>query len=279
MFYAGAALSQPLWDGYRKLMMETCGERVLMATGLGATETSPMALQCTWDSERAGAIGIPMPGVEAKVVAIGDKMEIRVKGPNVTPGYWGDPELTRGAFDEEGYYRFGDAVRFVDEADINKGLLFDGRLAEDFKLASGTFVNVGPLRGRIIHWFAPYVLDAVITGHDRNFLGMLVVPHLEACRALAKTLSPSATAVEVLRNEAVREKFRELLETFAAQATGNSHRVERAVLLEEPPSLDRGEITDKGSLNQRVILDHRSTLVEQVYAEDPPASVLRIADV
>jgi feruloyl-CoA synthase len=276
MFYAGAALSQPLWDGYRKLMMETCGERVLMATGLGATETSPMALQCTWDSERAGAIGIPMPGVEAKVVEIGDKMEIRVKGPNVTPGYWRDPELTRGAFDQEGYYRFGDAVRFVDEADINKGLLFDGRLAEDFKLASGTFVNVGPLRSRIIHWFAPYVIDAVITGHDRNFLGMMVVPNLETCRALAKALSPSATTVEVLRNDAVRGKFTELLESFAAQATGNSNRVERAVLLEEPPSLDRGEVTDKGSLNQRVILDHRSSLVEQVYAADPPASVLRI---
>jgi feruloyl-CoA synthase len=278
MFYAGAALSQPLWDGYRKLMLETCGERVLMATGLGATETSPMALQCTWDSERAGAIGIPMPGVEAKVIEVGDKMEIRVKGPNVTPGYWRDPELTRGAFDEEGYYRFGDAVRFVDQANINKGLLFDGRLAEDFKLASGTFVNVGPLRSRIIHWFAPYVIDAVITGHDRNFLGMLVLPNLESCRALAKALPPSAATVEVLRNDAVRGKFTELLESFAARATGNSNRIERALLLEEPPSLDRGEITDKGSLNQRVILDHRSMLVEQVYAENPPASVLRISE-
>jgi feruloyl-CoA synthase len=276
MFYAGAALSQPLWDGYRKLMMETCGERVLMATGLGATETSPMALQCTWDSERAGAIGIPMPGVEAKVVAMGDKMEIRVKGPNVTPGYWRDPELTRAAFDEEGYYRFGDAVRFVDEADINKGLLFDGRLAEDFKLASGTFVNVGPLRSRIIHWFAPYVIDAVITGHDRNFLGMMLVPNLEACRALAVDLPASASASEVLRSDAVTAKFASLLESFAAQATGNSNRVERALLLEEPPSLDAGEITDKGSLNQRTILDRRATLVEEIHAPRPSSHVLRV---
>jgi feruloyl-CoA synthase len=189
MFYAGAALAQPIWDGYRRMMMEVRGERVLMATGLGATETAPMALQCTWDSERAGAIGIPMPGVEAKLVPEGDKMEIRVKGPNVTPGYWREPELTRNAFDAEGYYRFGDAVKFVDPEDVNKGLMFDGRLAEDFKLASGTFVNVGPLRNRIIHWFAPYVIDAVITGHDRNFLGMLVVPNLEACRALASAES------------------------------------------------------------------------------------------
>ena len=277
MFYAGAALSQPLWDAYRRLMLETCGERVLMATGLGATETSPMALQCTWDSERAGAIGIPMPGVEAKVVPHGDKLEIRVKGPNVTPGYWRDPELTRAAFDEEGYYKFGDAVGFIDEGDINKGLMFDGRLAEDFKLSSGTFVNVGPLRAKIIHWFAPYVVDAVISGHDRDFLGMLVVPNLETCRALAG-LPHGAAPAEALRHNTVTSKFTELLESFAAQATGNSNRVERAVLLEEPPSLDRGEITDKGSLNQRVVLDHRAALVEEIYADNPPTRVLRIRE-
>ena len=246
MFYAGAALSQPLWDAYRKLMMEVCGERILMATGLGATETSPMALQCTWDSERAGAIGIPMPGVEAKLVRSGDKLEIRVKGPNVMPGYWRDPELTRLAFDEEGYYKFGDAVRFVDPEDVNKGLFFDGRFAEDFKLASGTFVNVGPLRTKIIHWFAPYVIDVIITGHDRNFLGMMLVPNLEACRTLASGLSGGAAPADILRHESVVEKLTALLESFAAQATGNSNRVERAALLDEPPSLDAGEITDKG---------------------------------
>jgi feruloyl-CoA synthase len=275
MFYAGAALSQPLWDGYRKLMMEVCGERILMATGLGATETSPMALQCTWDSERVGAIGIPMPGVEAKLVPSGDKLEIRVKGPNVTPGYWRDPELTRKAFDEEGYYKFGDAVRFVDPEDVNKGLFFDGRFAEDFKLASGTFVNVGPLRTKIIHWFAPYVIDAIITGHDRNFLGMMLVPNLEACRTLASGLSGSAATADVLQHESVVEKFSALLESFAAQATGNSNRVERAVLLDEPPSLDAGEITDKGSLNQRVILDRRAALVEEIHAPLPSSRILR----
>jgi feruloyl-CoA synthase len=277
MFYAGAALSQPLWDAYRKLMMEVCGERILMATGLGATETSPMALQCTWDSERAGAIGIPMPGVEAKLVPSGDKLEIRVKGPNVTPGYWRDPELTRQAFDEEGYYKFGDAVRFVDPENVNKGLFFDGRFAEDFKLASGTFVNVGPLRTKIIHWFAPYVVDAIITGHDRNFLGMMLVPNLEACRALASGLPGVAAPADVLGHESVVEKFKALLESFAAQATGNSNRVERAVLLDEPPSLDAGEITDKGSLNQRVILDRRGEMVEDIYASLPSLRVLRIS--
>jgi len=278
MFYAGAALSQPLWDAYRKLMMEVCGERVLMATGLGATETSPMALQCTWDSERAGVVGIPMPGVEAKLVPSGGKMEIRVKGPNVTPGYWRDPELTRDAFDEEGYYKFGDAVRFVDPDDVNKGLLFDGRFAEDFKLASGTFVNVGPLRTKIIHWFAPYVIDVIITGHDRNFLGMMLVPNLETCRTLASGLPADAAPAEVLRQDSVTEKFTSLLESLAAQATGNSNRVERAILLDEPPSLDAGEVTDKGSLNQRAILDHRASLVADIYAPDPSQRVLRIRE-
>ncbi len=278
MFYAGAALSQPLWDAYRRLMMEVCGERVLMATGLGATETSPMALQCTWDSERAGVIGIPMPGVEAKLVPSGDKLEIRVKGPNVTPGYWRDPELTRGAFDEEGYYKFGDAVRFLDPEDVNKGLVFDGRFAEDFKMASGTFVNVGPLRTKIIHAFAPYISDVVISGHDRNFLGMLLVPNLEACRALTARLPPGAAPAEVLRHDSVTGKFAELLESLAAQATGNSNRVERAILLDEPPSLDGGEITDKGSLNQRVILQRRAALVEEIYASHPSPRVLRIRE-
>ena len=273
MFYAGAALSQALWDAYRQLMMDACGERIMMATGLGATETSPMALQCTWDTEHSGVIGIPMPGVEAKVVPHGSKFEIRVKGPNVTPGYWKEPELTRRAFDEEGYYRFGDAVRFLDPDDVNKGLMFDGRLAEDFKLSSGTFVNVGPLRLKMIHWFAPYVADVVIAGHDRNYLAVLLVPNFEPCRLLTK-LAASASRGEILRDEAVRTKLRSLLESFGAQATGNSNRVERAMLLEEPPSLDAGEITDKGSLNQRVILDRRADLVEELYEPNPTARVL-----
>lgn len=277
MFYAGAALSQPLWDAYRELMIEACGERIVMATGLGATETSPMALQCTWDTEQSGVIGIPMPGVEAKLVSHGSKTEVRVKGPNVTPGYWKEPELTRRAFDEEGYYRFGDAVRFLDPEDINKGLMFDGRLAEDFKLSSGTFVNVGPLRSKIIHWFAPYITDVVIAGHDRNYLAVLLVPNLEACRALAPELHSAISPAAILRHNTVLGKIHALLESFAAQATGNSNRVERAMLLEEPPSLDAGEITDKGSLNQRVILDRRAGLVEELYASQPSLRVLKIS--
>jgi feruloyl-CoA synthase len=278
MFYAGAGLSQSVWDGYKTMMDETCGERILMATGLGATETSPMALQCTWDCDQSGFIGIPMPGVETKLVPSGTKIEIRVKGPNVTPGYWKEPESTANAFDEEGYFKFGDAVRFVDPTDVNKGFIFDGRLAEDFKLASGTWVSVGPLRNRVMQWFAPYVRDAVIASPDRNFLSMLVVPNLEACRLLAIKLPPNAAPAEVLRHESVTKKFTALLETFAAQATGNSNRVLRAILLDEPPSLDAGEITDKASLNQRAILDRRAALVDEMYAPRPSPRVLCIRE-
>ncbi len=278
MFYAGAALAQPIWDAYRDLMSETRGERVLMASGLGATETSPMALQCTWDSEQSGAIGIPMPGVEAKLVALGAKLEIRVKGSNVTPGYWKNEELTRAAFDEEGYYKFGDAVRFVDPNDVNKGFMYDGRLTEDFKLASGTWVSVGPLRTKVIHAFAPYVTDVVIAGLNRNFLSMLIVPNLEACRSLSRELGDAATPAEILCHGSVTGKFTELLESFAAQSTGNSNRVARAILLEDPPSLDAGEITDKASLNQRAILERRAAAVEEMYTPHPPVRVLRLKD-
>ncbi len=276
MFYAAAGMAQPLWQAYRDLARETIGERILMCTGLGATETAPMAIQWTRDSELTGVIGIPVPGVELKLVPIGAKIEARVKGPSVTPGYWRNPKLTVGAFDEEGYYRFGDAVRFVDPNDINKGLIFDGRFAEDFKMASGTWVNVGPLRTRIIHHFALYVRDVVIAGHDRDFLAMLVVPDLEACRALAGGALAANSASEILQHEKVARAFTDLLESFAAQATGASNRIERAILLDEPPALDHGEITDKGSLNQRAILDHRSALVDELYAENPPSRVLRL---
>lgn len=278
MFYAGAGMSQAIWDAYRELMTETCGERILMATGLGATETAPMALQCTWDSAQAGAIGIPMPGVEAKLVPAGAKMEIRVKGPNVTPGYWKRPDLTSDAFDEEGYYKFGDAVRFVDPDDVNKGLVFDGRFAEDFKLSTGTWVSVGPLRTHIAHWFAPYVRDVVIAGLDRDFIGVLLIPDLDACRALAPDLPAGAAAAEILAHEAVVQEFTSLLESFAARSTGSSNRVARAILLDEPPSLDHGEITDKASLNQRAILERRAALVEELYAENPSPRVLRLRE-
>jgi len=274
MFYAGAGLSQPVWDAYRELAFETCGERIIMATGLGSTETSPMAMQTTWETDRAGTIGIPVPGVELKIVPHGGKLEARVRGPNVTPGYWRQPELTRKVFDEEGFYSFGDAVRLIDPDDINKGLLFDGRLTEDFKLANGTWVSVGPLRARIIAHCSPLVRDVVITGLDRDFLGALIFPDVLACHALCPEV-PRDAAAEILAHPAVRARFQQCLNNLAAESTGSSNRVLRALLMDEPPSLDAGEITDKGSFNQRAVLDRRAALVGQLYAPEPPAPVLR----
>lgn len=278
MFYAGAGLSQPVWDAYRELALETCGERIIMATGLGSTETSPMAMQTTWETDRAGTIGIPVPGVELKLVPHDGKLEARVRGPNVTPGYWRQPELTQKVFDEEGFYSFGDAVRFVDPNDVNKGLLFDGRLAEDFKLGNGTWVSVGPLRARILGHFAPFVRDAVITGLNRDYLGAIIFPDLDTCHTLAPELPKHALPAEIVRHPAVHARFQALLDSFTTESTGSSNRIVRAVIAEELPSLDAGEITDKGSFNQRAVLERRAQLVEQLYASDLSSRILRIKE-
>jgi feruloyl-CoA synthase len=278
MFYAGAGLSQPVWDAYRELAFETCGERIIMATGLGSTETSPMSIQTTWETDRAGTIGIPAPGVEVKLVPRGDKLEARVSGPNVTPGYWRELELTKRAFDEDGFYSFGDAVRFIDQHDINKGLLFDGRLNEDFKLANGTWVSVGPLRAKIMGHFAPLVRDAVIAGLDRDFITVIIFVDPEACRSLATEIPERSSLAEIIKHPAVRARFHALLKSFAQQSTGSSNRIVRATLAEEPPSLDAGEITDKGSFNQRAVLERRSALVDELYAAVPGPRILSITE-
>jgi feruloyl-CoA synthase len=275
MFYAGAGLSQPVWDAYRQLALETCGERIIMATGLGSTETSPMAMQTTWETDRAGTVGIPVPGVEVKLVPRETKLEARVRGPNITPGYWREPELTRKAFDDEGFYSFGDAVRLIDPNDVNKGLLFDGRVTEDFKLANGTWVSVGPLRAKILAHFAPLIRDAVIAGLDRDYVSAIIFPDLDACRALAD-LPRRAAPVEIVEHPAVRERFVFLLRSLAKESTGSTTRVARAVIAADPPSLDAGELTDKGSFNQHIVLECRAKLVEALYAAQPSPQVLRI---
>jgi feruloyl-CoA synthase len=256
LFYAGAGLSQHGWDELDRLAVAACGERIMMITGLGATETGPSVTFANWEAGRSGVIGLPAPGQDVKLVPSGEKLEIRVRGPNVTPGYWRQPELTAAAFDAEGYYRMGDAVRFVDPADPQKGLLFDGRVAEDFKLATGTWVSVGPLRARIITAGAPLVQDVVIAGQNRDEVAVLFFLNPEACRGLAP--------------EALRERVQSIVDALAAHATGSATRVARAIVLDAPPSLDLGEITDKGSINQRAVLNHRADVVEELYA-DPPS--------
>jgi feruloyl-CoA synthase len=269
LWFAGAALPQPVFDEMKELALKTCGERVLFLTGLGSTETAPYALGRMWESDKSTNMGMPPPGLELKLVPMGGKLDARLKGPNITAGYWRQPELTANAFDEEGYYRLGDALKFDDPDDPGKGLLFDGRTAEDFKLASGTWVSVGPLRARVVEALAPFAKDAVIAGADRDEIGVLVFPDIEACRKLASGLPPDAPIADVLAHAAVKNAIRERLRAFAREATGGSNRVCRAILLETPPSLDVGEATDKGSLNQRAVLQHRAALVEELYAEPP----------
>jgi feruloyl-CoA synthase len=278
MFYAGAALAQHVRDDLQKLAIETCGERIIFLSSLGSTETAPLALACSWDSDHAGNIGLPAPGVELKLVANAGKLEARLKGPNITPGYWRRPDLTAAAFDEEGYYLLGDALKFVDPGEPAKGLLFDGRIAEDFKLSTGTWVSVGPLRAKIIEQLAPYARDVVIAGADRDAVAILVIPDVEVCRKVATGLATDAPAADVLGHGCVRAAFQAMLKKLASVSTGSSNRVARAILLAEPPSLDVGEITDKGSINQRAVLSHRAALVEELYAEPPSVRVIVVEE-
>ena len=274
MLYAGAGMSQHIWSGLAAIAHETCGERILIISGLGSTETAPSALYGNWDSGQTGVVGLPLPGVEAKLVPNAGKLEIRFRGPSITPGYWRQDDLTRAAFDEEGFYKIGDAVKFVDPADPQQGLIFDGRVAEDFKLASATWVDVASIRSKLILKGAPLVQDVVITGHDRDAIGAMIFPHLSACRELCTDLPPDAGVAQVLGHAAVRGRFREILQKLSAASTGSSTRIAKALLLESPPSIDKGEITDKGSINQRAVLGCRADLVESLYAKAPGPQIL-----
>ena len=275
LFYAGAALNQATRDELNEIAVATTGERVIFLSSLGSTETAPLALACTWDFEKSGNIGLPAPGVELKLVPNEGKLEARLRGPLITPGYWRQEHLTRDAFDEEGFYKIGDALKFADPDDPLKGLLFDGRIAEDFKLSTGTWVSVGPLRARFIDFFAPYVRDVVFAGPNQDDIGALVFPDVEACRKLAG-LPPEATPAEIVANANLRKTFAEKLTQLAADSPGSSTRVMRAVLMAEPPSMDKGEMTDKGSINQRAVLKNRAGLVEELYAVPPSSDVIGV---
>jgi len=265
LFYAGAGLNQTTWDELTRLAVETTGERIIFLSSLGSTETSPLALACTWDFGRPGNIGLPAAGVELKLVPNEGKLEARLRGPHITPGYWRQDQLTREAFDDEGYYRIGDALKFVDANDPGKGLLFDGRIAEDFKLSTGTWVSVGPLRARFLDHFAPYVRDVVFAAADKDDIAALIFPEMEACRKLGG-LAADASPGAIIDATAVRRKFADLLARLAALSPGSSMRVERAILMAEPASMDKGEMTDKGSINQRAVLKNRAALVDELYA-------------
>jgi feruloyl-CoA synthase len=277
-WFAGAGIAQHVFEEIQELAIEACGERILFLTGFGSTETAPFALARTWATDNASNMGLPAAGMDLKLVPNEGKLEARVRGPNITPGYWRQPEFTEKAFDEEGFYRLGDAFKFADENDPRDGLLFDGRIAEDFKLSTGTWVNVGPLRARFVDFFAPNVRDVVLAGADRNAIGALVFPNIAACRRLAPDLPADAPADTVLSDPRVRTYFTERLKALAEASPGSSTRIARALLMAEPPSLDKGEMTDKGSINQRAVLSHRTALVEELYGTAPSPHVLSIKE-
>jgi feruloyl-CoA synthase len=275
MFFSGAALSPFIWNSLDELAVAETGSRVPMLTGLGATETAPFFMSVRPATSRSGHVGLPVSGNDAKLVPNNGKLEVRAKGPNVTPGYWRQPELTAAAFDEEGFYKFGDALKPVDPDDFDKGFDFDGRIAEDFKLSSGTWVSVGPLRARFIAACAPLVRDVVIAGINRDEISALVILDLDGCRLINPTL-PVDDVAAIARDPLVRDAFRERFAKFLAAATGSSTKITRALLLDTPLSIDRGEVTDKGSINQQAVLDHRRDLIEMLYSPTPPAHVITL---
>ena len=277
MFYAAAGLPQFIWDALDELAVKTMGERTLMVTGLGMTETAPFMLCANWPDGFAGLVGVPAPGIDFKLAPVERKFEARMKGPSMTPGYWRQPDLTAKLYDEEGYLKTGDAVRLLDERDASKGIVFDGRIAEDFKLLTGTWVSVGPLKTKLILHFAPYLRDVVMTGADRDEIGALFFVDNDACRTLCPDLPKGASDRDLFRHPKVQARFAELLTEFAKEATGSANRIMRGMILEDPPTIDKHEMTDKGSINARALLDNRKALLDELYGDKPSPRVIRVA--
>ncbi|MBB5321741.1 feruloyl-CoA synthase [Marinobacter oulmenensis] len=267
-YFAAAGLSQHIWDALDELAIQYTGKKVPMLTGLGSTETAPAALFASIEECASGVIGVPAPGVAIKLVPNGGKLEARIKAPTIMPGYWRAPELTAKAYDDEGYYCLGDAFKYLDPDRPERGFRFDGRVSEDFKLDTGTWVSAGTLRAHVIHFFAPYVQDVVITGHNKSYVGALVFPDWQHCRELVPAGSDRDN-LELARHPHLREVFQQKLEAMAEHATGSSTEVKRMLLLTDPPDIDRHEITDKGSINQRAVLENRAGLVDRLYSTQP----------
>ncbi|MEQ9347903.1 MAG: feruloyl-CoA synthase [Thalassospira sp.] len=274
MQYAGAGLSQYVWDNLEKIAQDTVGEKIVIVTGYGSTETAPFAFTTTWAVNQAGSVGLPAVGLDVKLVPNGEKLEVRLKGPSITPGYWKQPDKTRESFDDEGYYLIGDALKFVDPDDTDRGFLFDGRVCEDFKLSTGTWVHAAAIRTAIAQTFAPYVRDAVLAGLDKDYLGALIFADFTACRKLCPDLPAHADERDIATHPAVRAHFQKCLNDLATKATGSSNFLARAILLESSPELDAHEVTDKGSINQRAVLAKRADKVAELYTDPSPAGVL-----
>ena len=272
--YGGATLPDDLYTRMQRLAVQHTGSRIVFFTGWGATETAPTATATYWATERVGLIGLPFPGIELKMVPTGNKYELRLRGVTVMPGYYKRPDLTAAAFDEEGFYKIGDAGVFVDPADPRQGLIFGGRVVEDFKLTTGTFVQVGSLRVAAVAAASPVLQDAVVTGHDRDWVGLLAWPNLVACRQLIG--EPQASLAQVIADDRVRARVRDGLAAHNQAFPGSSTRIRAVLLMAEPPSIDGRELTDKGYINQRVTIERRADLVRKLYAEPMAEDIIRI---
>lgn len=266
LFYAGASLAQPVWNRLEELAVETIGVKIPIITGLGCTESGPSAMFANWGGAFSGLLGVPVAGMDVKLVPDGDKMEARYKAPNVTKGYWRNDEATKNAFDEDGYYKTGDAVKFLDENMPDKGLVFDGRIAEDFKLSTGTWVNVGVLKAKVISTGSPIIQDVVIAGLDKEYIGTILFLNADACRKLAN-LSSEISNKEAFTHSEVENFINNWLTEFNKTSSGSSTMIKKYVIALDQPSIDLGEITDKGSLNQRAVLKYRIDLVNEMYSD------------
>ncbi len=276
LFFAAAGLNRHTWDELQNIAYETCGEEILVVTGLGATESAPFALSTGIEGSAPGWIGLPAPGVELKLAPIGDRIEARLRGPSITPGYWRRPDLNQRAFDEENYYCMGDAVTFLDSSDPEKGFVFDGRINEEFKLSTGTWVRTSTLRTRLLAHFEDLLQDAVLAAPDQDYVAALFFPNLDKCRSLCPRLEESAATAEMLAQPEVRSAFQQRLTSFLLQNPASSTHVGRAILLDSPPSLEAREITDKGTLNKAAVLKNRATAVERLYQKVLAGDVLSV---
>ncbi len=268
IFYAAAALTQKAWERIESLSVESLGEKVMLVSGWGATETAPDCTHVHWPISKAGVIGVPIPGTELKLIPNKEKLEIRVRGPNVMPGYWKNEELTAEMFDEDGFYCIGDAVKFEDPDRPEKGIVFDGRVSENFKLSSGTWVFVGGLRTNVVNAVQNIIQDTAIAGQNEEELGILVFPNVAGCRALCLDLAADAPLSDVIASAEVRDALKAGLQAYNAEHPGSSTRIKRALLMDEPPNIDANEITDKGYLNQRAVIARREASVAKLYSDD-----------
>jgi feruloyl-CoA synthase len=266
LFYAGASISQQDWDAWQELSLQTVGRRITIGAGLGSTETSPATLISNVPDGFAGLLGLPLPGLELKLTPVSGKLEARYRGKNIFQGYWRQPELTKHAFDDEGFFCSGDALRLADENDIDKGLVFDGRTTEDFKLSTGTWVNVGVLRSRLIAAGEGLIHDAVITGHDKDFVGAIIFPGLDYCRNLTG-LTNEVALDKLTAHPAMQQKLDVVLNALARQSTGSSTLIKKAVFADFTLNMDNGEITDKGSINQRTVIQNHHDIVMKIYED------------